>query len=134
MFLKAAHRQQGGDQFLAGNRQQLHDRRTLGGAAADRHPVGRHGIDHAPVAEQQQRIVVVAADEQFDALFALALGARLAAGAAAGGLKFAHRHALEVAGFGEQHHRALIGDQVDVLEATLKIKDLGAPGRVVAGP
>ena len=78
--------------------------------------------------------MVVAADEQFDALFALALGARLAPGAAAGGFKFAHRHALEVAGFGEQHDRALIGDQVDVLEAALEIKDLGAAGRVVAGP
>ena len=78
--------------------------------------------------------MVVAADEQLDALFALAFGACLAPGAAAGGLKFAHRHALEIAGFGEQHHRALIGDQVDVLKAALKIEDFGTPWRVIAGP
>ena len=75
--------------------------------------------------------MVVAADEQPHSLFALAFGPRLAAGAAAGGLKFADRHALEVAVFGQQHDRALIGDQVDVFQATFEIQDLGAARGVV---
>ena len=75
--------------------------------------------------------MVVAADEQPHSLFALAFGPRLAAGAATGGLKFADRHALEVAVFSQQHDRSLIGNQVDVFEAAFKIQDLGAARRVV---
>ena len=75
--------------------------------------------------------MVVAADEQPHRLLALGLGAGLAAGAAAGGLKFAHRHPLQVAVLGEQHHRTLISDQVDVFEAALEIKNLCAAGGVV---
>ena len=76
--------------------------------------------------------MVVAADKQLHRLLALTAGAGLAAGAAAGGLEFAHRHPLEVAVLGEQHHRALVGDQVDVVEAAFEIEDLGATRRVVA--
>ena len=76
--------------------------------------------------------MVVAADEQLHRLLALAAGAGLAAGAAAGGLKFTHRHPLQVAVLSEQHHRTLIGDQVDVIEAAFKVEDLGAAGGVVA--
>jgi len=57
---------------------------------------------------------------------------RVAPGAAAGGLELAHRHPLEVAGLGEQHHRALVGDQVDVIEPALHVENLGATGRGVA--
>ena len=78
--------------------------------------------------------MVVAADEQLHRIFALAAGTRLAAGAAAGGLEFTHRHPLEVAGLGEQHHRPLVGDQVDVRQATAEVEDFGAARRRVALP
>ena len=132
VFSKFTHRQQRGDLLLAGDRQHLHDRRALGGPAADRHPVGGHGVNHTPIRKQQQVVVVVAADKQPHRLFTLGLGAGLAAGAAAGGFKFAHRHPLEVAVLGEQHHRAFVGDQIDVFEAAFEVEDLGAAGGVVA--
>ena len=132
VFGEFTHRQQRGDLFLTGDGQQLHDRCALGAAAAQRHPIGGHGVDDATIRKQQQGVVVIAADEQLDGLFALAAGAGLAAGAATGGLEFVHRHALEVAVLGEHHHRALIGDQVDVFETTLDVEDLGAAGGVEA--
>ena len=71
--------------------------------------------------------MIVAADEQLHGLFTLAAGAGPAAGAATGGLKLTHRHPFEVPGFGEQHHRALVRDQVDVVEPAGKIEDFRAP-------
>ena len=76
--------------------------------------------------------MVVAADEQLHSIFTLAAGACLAAGAAAGGFELTDRHPLEVTGLGEQHHRTLIGDQVDVGQAATEIEDFGATRRRVA--
>ena len=70
--------------------------------------------------------MVIAADEQLHRFFTLAAGAGLATRATAGGLKLAHRHAFEVTRFREQHHRALIGDQIDVFKASGDVEDFGA--------
>ena len=78
--------------------------------------------------------MIVAADEQLHRIFTLAAGARFAASAAAGGLKFTHRHPLEITGLGEQHHRPLVGDQVDIGEATAEVEDFGAARCRVALP
>ena len=91
-----------------------------------RHPVSRQGIGHTTVTEQQQRVVVVAADEQLHGLLPLAAGAGLAAGAAAGGFELTHRHPFQVTGFGDEHHGTLVGDQIDVLKTTTQIENLGA--------
>ena len=77
--------------------------------------------------------MVVAADEQAHRLLPLGAGAGFATGAAAGGLKFAHRHALEIAVLGEHHDRALVGDQVDVFKAPFEVEDFSAPGGDIAG-
>merc|ERR1711934_384727 len=76
-------------------------------------------------------VVVVAADKQLHRIFTLAARSGLTPRAATGRLKLTHRHALEIAGFGEQHAGTLVGDQVDVGEATAKIEDLRtARGRI----
>ena len=76
--------------------------------------------------------MVVAADEQLHRFFTLAAGAGFTAGATACGFEFTHRHPLQIAGFREQHHRALIRDQVDVFQATSQIQNLGAAGHAMA--
>ena len=70
--------------------------------------------------------MVVAADEQLHGILPLAPGAGLAARPAAGGFELTYGHPLEITGLGEEHHRTLIGDQVDVGESTAEVKDLRA--------
>ena len=76
--------------------------------------------------------MVIAADEQPHRFFGLAAGACLAAGASTGGLKFTDRHPLEVAVLSQQHDRALIGDQIDVIKTSFEVQDLGATRGVMA--
>ena len=68
--------------------------------------------------------MVVAADEQLHGFLPLAAGAGFATGASAGGLKLTHGHPFQVAGFGDQHHGTLVGDQIDVFKPTPEIENL----------
>ena len=69
--------------------------------------------------------MVVATDEQAHLLRAFTAGPRFAPGPQIGGDKLTHRHAFQVAAAGEQHHGALVGNEVNVFQISLGIEDHG---------
>ena len=77
--------------------------------------------------------MVAATDEQAHLLRTFTAGPRFTPGPQVGGDKLAHGHALQVAATGEQHHGALVGNEVNIFQVPLRIKNHGAPFRGKTG-
>ena len=77
--------------------------------------------------------MVVAADEETHHFVAFTARSGLAPRSPARCLEVAHGHALEVTAAGEHHHRAFVGNEVDILQPPVHLKNLAAPTGCEAG-
>ena len=105
-----------GDFFVVGNRQQLNDRRASGSAGAGGNLVGAEGIDHAPIAEEQDSIAIAASQEMLYLVVVLHLRAGFAPGGAVLGLEGADGHPLDVALLRNHDRGAIVSDQVNFFQ------------------